>query len=56
MPAGVLYAAYSRWCDGNRYQALSQTAFGSTLTERGFGKARESSGRVIRRGLALHTR
>jgi putative DNA primase/helicase len=39
-PAKALYAAYTQWCEDSGERAITQTAFGKTLAERGFDTAR----------------
>jgi phage/plasmid-associated DNA primase len=53
VPAGELYRAYRVWCETNGLESLTATAFGTDLTDRGFG--RKKSGVVWRLGIALTT-
>lgn len=50
--AGELYNAYKTWCEANGEHAMTGTAFGRRLTERGYDKVKDRAGwRYI--GLAL---
>lgn len=42
--AGTLYKAYKAWCDETGNQAMTSTAFGRHMTERGYDKYRASEG------------
>jgi putative DNA primase/helicase len=50
-----LYNAYKTWCDQNGEKTISSTKFGFMLTERGFTKSRETTGkkRVLYKGIRL---
>jgi putative DNA primase/helicase len=50
-PASTLYAAYKDWAEKGGEKALTQTAFGRKLRERGFEKRETSRGNVYK-GLA----
>lgn len=39
-PAKALYATYTQWCEDSGERAVTQTAFGKNLTDRGFDSAR----------------
>lgn len=49
---GQLYAAYRTWCKGAGEEPVSQTSFGTTLTERGFLPAKVG-GNAYRLGVRL---
>ena len=49
---GHLYAAYKAWCKGAGEEPVTQTAFGTTLAERGF-PAVKVGGNVYRQGVRL---
>lgn len=52
-----LYDCYSKWCEENGEQAISQTAFGLKLTERGLTKQQSTlgitKGRIFYSGIGL---
>lgn len=49
-----LYKVYTAWAEENgEKRPLSQTAFGTTLTERGFLGSRGTGGRAVRSGIGL---
>lgn len=50
--AADLYRAYERWCRNNGEQAMSGTAFGRQMAERGVAKLRDRNG-LRYQGLAL---
>lgn len=50
--AAELYAAYVQWCEENGEHAVSGTAFGRAMTERGFVK-RKTMGRNVYEGVGL---
>ena len=39
--AAALYVEYKEWCEANGERAISRTAFGRQLAERGFGRDRD---------------
>ena len=43
--AAALYTAYKDWCEANGERAISRSAFGRQLAERGFGRSRDRSGK-----------
>lgn len=52
--ADRLFTAYEKWAEGNNERGLSQTKFGTSLSERGFERVRDSkTGRTMWRGLRL---
>lgn len=52
--AQSLFGEYRRWCEASGERAVSLTAFGKALGERGFDSARQAgSGRKIRKGIGL---
>jgi len=52
-PAKDLYNAYLKWSDANGGRSISQTRFGTSLSERGFSKQRGNGGRIIWIGIGL---
>lgn len=50
--SSVIYHAYKNWCDDSGERALSQTKFGTALTDRGYGSKRSNSG-MLRIDIAL---
>ena len=50
--ASALYQAYEAWCAANGEHAVSQTAFGERLNQRGIGKTRTGRG-ILRTGIGL---
>jgi phage/plasmid-associated DNA primase len=54
IPAATIYAAYERWAHSDGAEPLSQTAFGRSLSGRGFVRGRAGSPtRRVWFGLAL---
>jgi putative DNA primase/helicase len=54
-PAGQLYRAYRDWCEVNGLEPLTATAFGTDLTDRGFGR-KKHGGRIHRLGITTTER
>jgi putative DNA primase/helicase len=53
-PASDLYDAYTKWCLANGEEAMTQTAFGRRLGDRGLAKARDAiTWRTVRKGIGL---
>lgn len=52
-PAGVLFAAYKRWCDANNEEPKNVTAFGRRLNDLGI-RSVKMSGTGYRAGVTLH--
>ena len=50
--AAALYVAYKDWCEANGKKAISRTAFGRQLAERGLGKHHDRKGTAYA-GLSL---
>jgi putative DNA primase/helicase len=48
-----LYATYAEWCDDNGERALTKTAFGLRLKDRGFASAKDRRGQRVWQGLRL---
>jgi putative DNA primase/helicase len=54
--ASELYRAYTKWAEENgEKNPLSQTAFGLSLTERGFKRKPSTGGKIVRLGIGLKT-
>lgn len=51
--ASTLYGCYKRWAENGGEEVITQRRFGEALTERGFGKLKDSV--IYRIGIALNT-
>jgi putative DNA primase/helicase len=53
-PASDLFDTYTKWCQENGEEAMTQTAFGRRLGDRGFAKDHDSiTRRTVRKGVGL---
>jgi len=53
--SGELYTSYKSWCDRNGEHYMSNTAFGNSLTDRGFERKQRPGGTRYRLGIGLVT-
>jgi putative DNA primase/helicase len=57
IPAGALFQQYESWAEGEGREVMSQTTFGTRLTDRGVGKGRDkATGRTVRLGIGVPNR
>jgi putative DNA primase/helicase len=52
--AATFYRCYQLWSKENGVDALSQTAFGRSLPDRGYIKSKDSRGSIVYLGVSLH--
>jgi putative DNA primase/helicase len=53
VPSGLLYKAYTGWCEDNGEKPITKTGFGIRLTERGFVQGKAAKGVRVWRCLRL---